>query len=73
VNIFSQNVIAPDSDQLIKVTPRVQRLFNSIDDNAILNQSISHLDVGHEVDSVAKAHSFENLPTNEYGRECFPL
>jgi hypothetical protein len=32
----------------------VHRLFNSIDDNALINQSLAQLEKGHEVDTVAK-------------------
>jgi hypothetical protein len=38
-----------------------QRLFNCIDDNALINQLLAPLEVGQEVDTAAKAHSFGNL------------
>ncbi len=35
-----------------------QRLFNFIDDNALINLLGEALEVGHEVDMAAKAHKF---------------
>jgi hypothetical protein len=35
-----------------------QRLFNFIDDNALINPLGEALEVGHEVDIAAKAHRF---------------
>ncbi len=34
---------------------------NYIDDNVLINQFLAPLEVGHEVDTVAKVHSFVNL------------
>jgi hypothetical protein len=48
-------------------------VFNCINDNALISQLLAHLELGHEVDTGAKAHSFVNLSANEYGRESFPL
>ncbi len=38
-----------------------QRLFNYIDDNALIIQLLAPLQIGHEADTVAKAKSFVNL------------
>ncbi len=38
-----------------------QRLSNYIDDNTLIIQLLASLEVGHGVDTAAKAHSFVNL------------
>ncbi len=50
-----------------------QRLLNCIDDNVLINQLVLPREVGHDVYTMAKAHSFANLSANEYCRESFPL
>ncbi len=52
-----------------------KRLFNYVDDNALINHLLAPLEVGHEVtvDTASKAHTFVNLSVNEYGRESFDL
>ncbi len=57
----------------ISVASVRQRLFNYIDDKMLINKLLAPREVGHEVDTTAKAHSFVNLSANEYGRERFPL
>jgi hypothetical protein len=36
-------------------------VFNYKDDNALINQFLTPLEVGHEVHTAANAHSFVNL------------
>jgi hypothetical protein len=50
-----------------------KRLFNFIDDNALINQLLAPVEVGHEGDTEAKDNRFLNLSVNEYDRESFPL
>ncbi len=49
-----------------------QRLFNYIDDNALINL-LAPLEVGQEVDTAAKANIFVNMSANEYYRKSFLL
>jgi hypothetical protein len=63
---------------------RGQRLFNYIDDNAIINQLLSPLDLGHGVDTAAKSQQFCLMWTcqrcqllaeqsGKYGGKIWPL
>jgi hypothetical protein len=45
-----------------------QRLSNYIDDNSLIIQLFAPLEVGHEVDTAAKAHSFVNLAVLPAGK-----
>jgi hypothetical protein len=48
------------SDSIIEYTVQ-QKLFNYRDDNALINQLLAPLEVSHENEIAAKAHSFFNL------------
>ncbi len=48
---------------------QIQRLFKYIDDISLINQLLAPFEVGHEVDTMAKAHSFVTLSvTPTFGR-----
>jgi hypothetical protein len=42
----------------VQLARQMQRGFNCIDDNALINQLLAPLDVGRSVDTAAEAHSF---------------
>jgi hypothetical protein len=50
-----------------------QRLFNYIDENVSIYQLLASTEVGLKSDTAAKALSFVNLSSNEYGKESFPF
>ncbi len=51
----------PVHPYILSRDPCLQRLFNNIDDNALINQLLAPLEARHEVEAVAKSHSFVNL------------
>jgi hypothetical protein len=48
-----------------------QRLFNHIDDSALINQLLAPLEVGHEVDTAAKSYGFENPASDANSKQNF--